>query len=174
MLLENRLDAGHPDAPYLADNSVPEYGTLTAADGQLLYYRLFKPRHFDPARRYPAIVDVYGGPGVQRVVDAWTGSSFTQILTRAGYVVFQLDNRGSAFRGTAFQSPLHGKMGGVEVADQAQGARWLAAQVYIDPSRMGVWGWSYGGYITPNAISECRRTMRLATRPAPCCLTPRT
>jgi dipeptidyl-peptidase-4 len=147
-LLENRLDAAHPDAPYLADNAVPEYGTLTAADGQLLYYRVFKPRHFDPARRYPAIVDVYGGPGVQRVVDAWTGSSFVQILTRAGYVVFQLDNRGSAFRGTAFQSPLHGQMGVVEVADQVLGAHWLAAQAYVDASRMGVWGWSYGGYMT--------------------------
>ena len=87
-LLENRLDAQHPDAPYLADNSIAEIGTLTAADGQTLYYQLFKPLHFDPAKRYPAIVDVYGGPGVQRVLDNWHGSSFTQILTRAGYVVF--------------------------------------------------------------------------------------
>ena len=104
-LLENRLDAQHPDAPFLADNSLPEIGTLTAADGQTLYYRLYKPRRFDPTQRYPAIVDVYGGPGVQRVLDNWTGSTFAQILTRAGYVVFQLDNRGSAFRGTAFQAP---------------------------------------------------------------------
>lgn len=146
-LLENRLDAAHPDAPYMADNAVPEFGTLAAADGQLLYYRLFKPRGFDPGRRYPAILDVYGGPGVQRVVDGWTGSSFTQILTRAGYVVFQLDNRGSGFRGTAFQAPLLGQMGVVEVADQVRGARWLAAQPYVDPARMGVWGWSYGGYL---------------------------
>ncbi len=94
-LLENRLDAQHPDAPYLADNSIPEFGTLTAADGQTLYYQLFKPLHFDPAKRYPAIVDVYGGPGVQRVINNWHGNLFTQILTRAGYVVFTLDNRGS-------------------------------------------------------------------------------
>ena len=147
-LLENRLDAQHPDAPYLADNSVPEIGTLTAADGQTLYYRLFKPLHFDPTHRYPAIVDVYGGPGTQRVLDNWTGSSFTQILTRAGYVVFQLDNRGSAFRGVAFQAPIHGKLGDVEVADQVLGARWLGSQSYVDPSRIGVWGWSYGGYMT--------------------------
>jgi dipeptidyl-peptidase-4 len=147
-LLENRLNAQHPDAPYLADNSVGEIGTLSAADGQTLYYRLFKPLHFDPAKRYPAIVDVYGGPGTQRVLDNWTGSSFTQILTRAGYVVFQLDNRGSAFRGTAFQAPIHGKLGDVEVTDQVQGARWLAAQDFVDPSRIGVWGWSYGGYMT--------------------------
>jgi dipeptidyl-peptidase 4 len=147
-LLENRLEAHHPDAAYLAGNSVPEFGTLSAADGQSLYYRLFKPRHFDPAKRYPAIIDVYGGPGVQRVLDNWTGSSFTQILTRAGYAVFQLDNRGSGFRGTAFQAPIHGKLGEVEVADQVLGARWLAEQEFIDPTRIGVWGWSYGGYLT--------------------------
>jgi dipeptidyl-peptidase-4 len=147
-LLENRLDAQHPDAPYLADNSIGEFGTLTAADGQILYYRLFKPLHFDPNRRYPAIVDVYGGPGIQRVLDNWMGSSFTQILTRAGYVVFQLDNRGTAFRGSAFQDAIHGKLGDVEVADQVQGARWLASQGFVDPARVGVWGWSYGGYMT--------------------------
>jgi dipeptidyl-peptidase-4 len=147
-LLENRLDARHPDAPYAADNSTPEFGTLAAEDGQLLEYRLFKPVHFDPAKRYPAIVEVYGGPGVQRVLDVWTGASFTQILTRAGYVVFQLDNRGSAFRGTAFQAPIGGRLGEVEVADQVRGAKWLAAQSYVDPARLGVWGWSYGGYMT--------------------------
>jgi dipeptidyl-peptidase-4 len=147
LLIENRLDSRHPDAPYVADNAIPEFGTLTAADGQALHYRLFKPAHFDPAKRYPAIVDVYGGPGVQRVLDDWTGASFTQILTRAGYVVFQLDNRGSAARGTAFQAPIHGRLGEIEVADQVQGARWLAAQEYVDASRLGVWGWSYGGYM---------------------------
>jgi len=147
-LLENRLNDQHPDAPYVADNSVPEFGTLTAADGQLLHYQVFKPRHFDPAKRYPAIVDVYGGPDVQRVVNRWTGSTFTQILTRSGYVVFQLDNRGTASRGTAFQASIHHHVGDVEVADQVQGARWLASQTFVDPSRVGVWGWSYGGYLT--------------------------
>ena len=147
-ILENRLDEHHPDAPYVRDNAVPEYGTLPAADGQALHYRLFKPAHFDVAKRYPAIVEVYGGPGVQRVLDAWTGSSFTQILTRAGYVVFQLDNRGSASRGSAFQAPIHGRLGEIEVEDQVRGARWLAQQDYVDGSRMGVWGWSYGGYMT--------------------------
>jgi dipeptidyl-peptidase-4 len=151
-LLENRLDTQHPDAPYLADNSVPEVGTITAADGQTLYYQLFKPMHFDPSKRYPAIVDVYGGPGVQRVLNNWHGSSFTQILTRAGYVVFTLDNRGSAFRGTAFQAPIHRKTGNVEVTDQVQGARWLGSQSFVDPARIGVWGWSYGGYMTLNLM----------------------
>ncbi|MEA3141953.1 MAG: dipeptidyl-peptidase 4 [Gammaproteobacteria bacterium] len=151
-LLENRLDAHHPDAPYLADNAVPEIGTLTAADGQTLYYKLFKPLHFDPAKRYPAILDVYGGPGVQRVNNDWQGSSFTQILTRAGFVVFTLDNRGTAHRGTAFQAPIHDKLGDVEVADQVLGTRWLGSQSFVDPKRIGVWGWSYGGYMTLNLM----------------------
>jgi dipeptidyl-peptidase 4 len=166
-LLENRLDADHPDAPYLADNSVAEIGTMVAADGQILYYQLFKPRNFDPAKRYPAIVDVYGGPGVQRVLNSWAGSSFTQILTRAGYVVFQLDNRGSAFRGSAFQAPIHGQLGETEVADQVQGARWLGSRAFVDPKRMGVWGWSYGGYMTLMLMFKAPELFRAGVAGAP-------
>src|SRR5579871_5550031 len=147
-LLENRLDRTHPDAPYLADNAMPTFGTLTASDGQTLHYRLFLPPHLEPKRRYPALVEVYGGPGVQRVLNGWSGGTFTQILTRAGYIVFQLDNRGSAGRGTRFQAPIHGRLGEVELADQVLGARWLATQSYVDPDRIGVHGWSYGGYMT--------------------------
>ena len=166
-LVENRLDASHPDAPYLADNSVPEFGALPAADGQLLQYRLFKPAHFDHARRYPAIIDVYGGPSVERVLDAWTGSSFTQILTRAGYVVFQLDNRGSAFRGSAFQAPIHGRLGEVEVEDQVTGAKWLASQSFVDATRLGVWGWSYGGYLTLMMMFKAPDVFRAGVSGAP-------
>src|SRR5258708_38463344 len=97
-LLENHLNAQHPDAPYLADNSVPEIGTLTAPDGQTLYYRLFNPLHFDPTKRYPAIVDVYGGPGVQRVLDNWEGTPFTHNLSPARHLPFPLDNRTTALR----------------------------------------------------------------------------
>jgi dipeptidyl-peptidase-4 len=166
-LLENTLDAQHPDAPYLADNSIAEVGTLTAADGQTLYYQLFKPLHFDPTKRYPAIVDVYGGPGVQRVLNNWHGSSFTQILTRAGYVVFTLDNRGSAFRGTAFQAPIHRKLGDVEVTDQVLGVRWLGSQSFVDPKRIGVWGWSYGGYMTLNLMFKAPDVFRAGVSGAP-------
>ncbi|HSZ09712.1 MAG TPA: S9 family peptidase [Steroidobacteraceae bacterium] len=166
-LLENRLDAQHPDAPYLSDNAIPEVGTLTAADGQTLYYQLFKPLHFDPSKRYPAIVDVYGGPGVQRVLNNWHGSSFTQILTRAGYVVFTLDNRGTAFRGAAFQAPIHRRLGDVEVTDQVQGARWLMSQSFVDPARIGVWGWSYGGYMTLNLMFKAPDVFRAGVAGAP-------
>jgi dipeptidyl-peptidase-4 len=166
-LLENKLDAQHPDAPYLADNSVGEIGTLTAEDGQTLYYKLFKPLHFDPTKRYPAIVSVYGGPGVQSVLDTWTGSSFTQILTRAGFVVFQLDNRGSAFRGTAFQAPIHLKLGAAEVSDQVLGAHWLGSQSFVDPKRIGVWGWSYGGYMTLMLMFKAPEVFRAGVSGAP-------
>jgi dipeptidyl-peptidase-4 len=132
-----------------------------------LQYRLFKPAHFDPARKYPAIVDVYGGPGVQRVLNNWTGSSFTQILTRAGYVVFQLDNRGSASRGTAFQAPIHGRLGEIEVADQVVGARWLASQAFVDPDRIGVWGWSYGGYMSLMLMFKAPDLFRAGVAGAP-------
>jgi dipeptidyl-peptidase-4 len=166
-LLENRLDSNHPYAPNLRDHSPGEIGTLTAADGQSLFYRLFRPAHFDATKHYPAIVDVYGGPGVQRVLNNWSGSSFTQILTRAGYVVFQLDNRGSAFRGTRFQAPIYGKLADVEVADQVQGARWLASQSYVDAPRIGVWGWSYGGYLSLMLMFKAPELFRTGVAGAP-------
>ncbi|MFI4891645.1 MAG: S9 family peptidase, partial [Steroidobacterales bacterium] len=164
---ENPLDERHPDAPYSAGNSIPEFGTLRAADGQALYYQLFRPRDFNPATRYPAIVSVYGGPGKQDVLDQWSGDSFTQILTRAGYVVFQLDNRGSAFRGTAFQSPLLGHLGDAEVADQVLGARWLGAQDFVDAQRIGVWGWSYGGYMALMLMFRAPDVFRAGVAGAP-------
>ena len=166
-LLANQLDANHPDAPFLADNSVPEFGTLRSIDHQTLHYRIFKPLHFDPTKHYPAIVDVYGGPGAQRVLNSWTGASFIQILTRAGYVVFQLDNRGSASRGTAFQSPIHDRLSDAEVADQVLGARWLGSQPYIDPQRMAVWGWSYGGYLTLMLMFKAPEIFRAGIAGAP-------
>jgi dipeptidyl-peptidase-4 len=166
-LQENRLDEHHPDAPYAADNSVAEFGTLRAADGQALYYQIFRPRDFNPAKRYPAIVSVYGGPGKQNVLDKWSGDSFTQILTRAGFVVFQLDNRGSPFRGTAFEAPIYGRLGETELADQVQGARWLGAQSFVDPAHIGVWGWSYGGYMTLMMLFRAPDVFRAGVAGAP-------
>jgi len=101
------------------------------------------------------------------VLDNWTGSSFTQILTRAGYIVFQLDNRGSAFRGVAFQAPIHDKLGDVEVADQVQGARWLQSLGFVDPARIGVWGWSYGGYMTLMLMFKAPEVFRAGVAGAP-------
>jgi dipeptidyl-peptidase 4 len=115
-----------------ADNSIAEFGTLAAADGQLLHYRLFKPRISIPPSAIRPSSRSTAAPACSGC--STTGpAAFTQILTRAGYVVFQLDNRGSAFRGTAFQAPIHGRLGEVESPTRCEGARWLAAQPFVDP-----------------------------------------
>ncbi len=144
---ENALGAGHPYAPYLASHRVPEYGTLTAEDGQALHYSIQTPPDFDPARRYPVIVEVYGGPHVQTVTRDWERLT-DQFYTHQGYIVFRLDNRGSANRGKAFEDVIHRRMGGPEVRDQLVGVDWLRAQPFVDPGRIAIQGWSYGGYMT--------------------------
>ncbi|HZF26010.1 MAG TPA: S9 family peptidase [Steroidobacteraceae bacterium] len=152
-LIDNALDDSHPYAPYRDVHVRTEFGTLKAADGQTLYYQMLKPAHFDAAHKYPVIVDVYGGPGVQRVRQAWGGyprsneGFFRQILAQSGYVVFTLDNRGSGFRGVAFESVITRRLGQIEVADQVEGATYLRSLPFVDPKRIGVFGWSYGGYM---------------------------
>jgi dipeptidyl-peptidase-4 len=150
-LLANRLDASHPYAPYADEHVAPEYGTLAAADGQQLQYMLLKPRHLEPGKRYPVLVDVYGGPGVQHVMNAW-GNLFHQYLVQHGYIVFELDNRGSGLRGTKFETTLMengtGRMGGVEVQDQVRGVEFLRGLPFVDGQRIGIFGWSYGGYMS--------------------------
>ena len=163
----NRLDQRHPYFPFLAMESRPEFGTLTAADGAVLHYRLYRPHRIDPSRRHPAIIDVYGGPGVQRVLKNWSGGSFTQILTRAGYFVLQLDGRGGAGRGDAFKSPIRGQLGHAEMEDQLLGAEWLAQLRDVDPGRLGVWGWSYGGYMTLMLMFKAPGRFRAGVAGAP-------
>jgi dipeptidyl-peptidase-4 len=152
-LLENALDADHPYAPFLAGHVTPEFGTIAAEDGSRLHFRLHRPAAFDATRRYPAIVMVYGGPGVQRVARAW-GPLDSAIYANAGYVVFALDNRGSARRGVRFEGHLHGKLGDVETRDQLAGIRHLSSLPYVDSSRIGVMGWSYGGYMTVMLLAK--------------------
>jgi dipeptidyl-peptidase-4 len=151
-LVANDLaDPQHPYAPYRAAHRPTEYGQMLAADGSVLHYSLIKPAGFDPKRQYPAMVYVYGGPAAQTVTRTWPGRAdhfFNQYLAQQGYVVFSLDNRGTPRRGDAFGGALFRRQGTVEVADQVQGARWLAAQPWIDGKRIGVHGWSNGGYMT--------------------------
>lgn len=145
---ENALDDEHPYFPYLEDHIVPERGTLTAEDGTELHYVMYLPPDFDTDRRYPAIVNVYGGPGVgRRTRMAWTGAT-NQYIAQQGYIYFMLDNRGTPDRGHAFETALHRAMGGVEVQDQLAGLAFLQSLDYVDPDRIGIWGWSYGGYMT--------------------------
>ncbi len=147
-LVANALDASHPYAPYLASRQPSRFGTLKARDGQTLYYQLTPAKDMQPGRRYPVIVDVYGGPGVLgRVRNAW-GNLFRQYLAQSGYVVFTLDNRGTAFRGVQFDTAAFHRLGAIEVEDQVTGVEFLRSLPYVDPARIGIWGWSYGGYMT--------------------------
>jgi len=152
-LLDNNLaDAKHPYARYRDAQRPVEYGTLTAADGKTpLNYSVIKPEGFDPAKKYPVAVYVYGGPASQTVTDSWPGRGdhlFNQYLAQRGYVVFSLDNRGTPRRGRDFGGALYGVQGTVEVADQLKGVEWLKSQPWVDGSRIGVQGWSNGGYMT--------------------------
>ncbi len=100
-----------------------------------------------PGKRYPVFFEHYGGPGAQQVKRAWMGP-MPQYWVSKGWIYFQIDNRGSANRGTAFGNQIYHAMGTVEVADQATGARWLQQQKYVDPKKIAIFGWSYGGYMT--------------------------
>jgi dipeptidyl-peptidase-4 len=143
---ENKLDAAHPYAPYLAAHRPVTYGTVKADDGSILHYEMITPK-LVPGKRYPVFFEHYGGPGSQEVKRAWMGP-LPQYWVAKGWIYFQIDNRGSANRGVAFESPIYHAMGSVEVADQATGARWLQQQKYVDPKKIAIFGWSYGGYMT--------------------------
>ncbi len=169
-LVENRLDASHPYAPYLDRHVLPEYGTLPAADGTPLYWQMYRPAGFEPGRRYPAVLLVYGGPTVQTVVRRWgerRGSQTAQLFAQRGYVVFAIDNRGSGGRGQRFTEALYRRLGGVEVADQLAGVAWLQQQAFVDPGRIGVFGWSYGGYMTLMLLSQSPGTFAAGVAGAP-------
>lgn len=144
---ENRLAEGHPYWPYAATLPVPEYGTLKASDGEVLHYEILKPIGFDPAKKYPAIVSVYGGPHAQTVSRSWQKVGERPYL-EDGYVIFKLDNRGSSNRSARFKRALDRRMGTVEVEDQLAGAKFLAGLPYVDADKLGVMGWSYGGFMT--------------------------
>ncbi|EKE67235.1 DPP IV N-terminal domain-containing protein [Gallaecimonas xiamenensis] len=167
-LVENRLDAKHPLAPYLKDWVKPQYGTLQAEDGKSLQYRVFKPSTPMPEGGYPAIVRVYGGPTAQLVVNAWSDANlWTQYMVSRGYVVFQLDNRGSENRGKAFEDVIYQHLGEIELHDQVLGANWLKAQGYVDGGRVGIYGHSYGGYMTLMAMFKAGDTFAAGVSGAP-------
>ncbi len=143
---ENKVAGDHPYAPFLRGHVEPEFGTLRAADGQTLQYKLYKPQR--AAQRGPALVIVYGGPGAGRqVANRWDALT-TQYLVQRGWTVFSIDNRGTPDRGKAFEDPIYKAMGSVEVADQLAGLAWLKKQPFVDPKKVAVYGWSYGGYMT--------------------------
>jgi dipeptidyl-peptidase-4 len=147
----------------------PELVTIPGPDGTTLYGAIFTPPAMAPGRRYPAIVRVYGGPTVQAVKDSWelTQDLRAQYLAQEGYVVFRLDNRGTPRRGRAFESAVYRRLGNLEVEDQVAGARWLAQRPYVDGARIGVYGWSYGGYMAALCILKAPDLFRAAVIGAP-------
>ena len=134
------LDGSHPYFPYLDDHAPPAIGRLETANGTLCY-RLTKPSGFVRQRRYPVVVHVYGGPGVQRVRRDFPPLAL-QLFAAAGFGVFELDNRGSANRDKAFEDAIHGCLGRVEVADQLAGVDFLRSLPWVDGNRIGVFGHS--------------------------------
>jgi dipeptidyl-peptidase-4 len=128
-----------------------EIFTIKADDGETdLYCRLIKPVDFDPSKKYPALVYVYGGPHAQMISNSWTGGAgfWLNYMAQQGYIVFTLDNRGSANRGFEFESIIHRQCGEKEMADQMAGVGYLKSLNYVDTTRLGVDGWSYGGFLT--------------------------
>jgi len=133
-----------------------EFFTIKAHDGVALNCSMIKPPNFDPAKKYPVIVYTYGGPHAQVVVNAWMGGGFLwhQMMAQKGYIIFSLDNRGSAGRGHVFEEPIHYHLGAQELSDQRDGGEWLKSQPFVDVERIGIHGWSYGGHMTLHAMFE--------------------
>jgi dipeptidyl-peptidase-4 len=130
--------------------------TLHAQDGTPLYYRMIKPIDFNPEKKYPVFLYVYGGPHAQLITNSYLGGAgiFLNYMATKGYVVFTLDNRGSANRGLAFENIIHRNLGRQEVADQMVGVEFLKSLPYVDSTRIGVDGWSYGGFMTISLLLE--------------------
>jgi dipeptidyl-peptidase-4 len=149
-LEENRLDANHPLTPYLERFSKPRYGSFTSDEGVELYYRLIPPRDYREGQRYPLLVYGYGGPGRSLVHHKWGGKQelWLQTMAARGFAVLTVDNRGTPGRDRAFETAIYHRMGDVEVRDQAAGVKQMIREGLADPERVGIFGWSYGGYLT--------------------------
>ncbi|MDP5141530.1 S9 family peptidase [Rheinheimera baltica] len=149
----NSLDNLHPLTPYHADLHPPRFGTIAAEDGQTMHYRMFEPAIFEPNKQYPVIVSVYGGPHAQRVTNSWSPRDlYLHYLVQQGYLVFQLDNRGSYNRGKVFEDAIYKKLGMAEIADQIKGVEYLRSLPYVDAKHIGIYGHSYGGYMAIMAM----------------------
>ncbi|MGM7318566.1 MULTISPECIES: S9 family peptidase [Idiomarina] len=165
-LSENKITEDHPLSPYLRNWRYPEFGELEASDGQTLYYKMTKPSDFDAEKKYPVLVYVYGGPGAQRVTKSW-GSEFVQYMAQQGFIVFTLDNRGSANRGKSFEAPIYKNMGGPEIEDQVTGVEYLTNLPFVDAERIGIYGHSYGGYMSLLAMFKAPEHFKAGVAGAP-------
>lgn len=158
-----------------ADNSVAEELDLRpteivkvkASDGALLYARLIKPAGFVAGKKYPMIVMIYGGPHAQTVRNSWSGATWDQALAARGFAIWQLDNRGSSGRGHRWESAVFRNLGAKELEDQKEGIRHLDSLGFVDTSRMGIYGWSYGGFMTLYSLLNAPDLFRAGIAGAP-------
>jgi dipeptidyl-peptidase-4 len=132
-----------------------EFFTFTTADGTLLNGWMLKPGGFDVTKKYPVLFTVYGGPGSQTVQNSWgTVSSWNQLLAQNGIIVVSVDNRGTGGRGEEFKKCTYLELGKYETLDQIEAAKYLGTLPYVDTSRIGMWGWSFGGYLTLSCLTK--------------------
>ncbi|WP_295217079.1 S9 family peptidase [uncultured Brevundimonas sp.] len=150
---ENKLDASHPFAPYVSRLRTPEFGTMQS-HGQTLVWRMTTPPDFDPSKKYPVVMQVYGGPGTGAGVQKSWQPLTNQLLTEAGYIVFRVDNRGEGDRSQAFETSIYRRLGIPAVEDQAQAAQWLKTLPYVDAEHIAVMGWSFGGFLSLLTLTD--------------------
>lgn len=150
---ENKLDASHPFAPYVSRLRMPEFGTMQS-HGQTLVWRMTTPPDFDPSKKYPVVMQVYGGPGTGAGVQKSWQPLTNQLLTEAGYIVFRVDNRGEGDRSQAFETSIYRRLGIPAVEDQAQAAQWLKTLPYVDADHIAVMGWSFGGFLSLLTLTD--------------------
>jgi dipeptidyl-peptidase-4 len=163
---ENRLDETHPFWPYVSRLRTPEFGTLQS-HGETLVWRIQTPPDFDPSKTYPVVMQVYGGPSTGAgVMRSWQ-SATNQLLLEAGYIVFRMDNRGEGDRSQAFESAQYHHMGVVETEDQVLAANYLRSLPYVDADHMAMMGWSYGGFMSLNALTEPKMGLAAAAAGGP-------
>ena len=157
--------------PELAEYHLPppEFVNVSGQDGTKFSAMMIKPPSFDSSRKYPVLVDVYGGPQVQYVRNAWEGRDFLwlEMMAEKGYIIFRLDNRGSYNRGHQFETSIYHQLGKVELQDQLTGVNYLKSLAYVDGSRIGIWGWSYGAYMTLEAMANAPDVFKAGVAVAP-------
>jgi len=146
-----------------------EFRNVDIGNGISLNAYIMKPVDFDSTRKYPILFQVYGGPGSQTVLDAWGGQQYLWhvMLTQQGYIVASVDNRGTGARGRDWRKIVYGQLGVVETQDQAAAARVIGRLPWVDSSRMGIWGWSYGGFMSLNVLFQAPEVYSTAIAVAP-------
>lgn len=145
------------------------FGSFTTSIGTKLNYYTIKPKDFDKNKRYPVLIYVYGGPGNQQVTDSYGYSDYYwyHMLAQKGYVVFCFDGRGTGGRGAQFKKQTYGDLGRMECEDAIEAARWLGQQSWVDKDRIGIWGWSFGGYLSTLSLLKGNDVFKMAIAVAP-------